>query len=150
MRYVCLIYFDPKRVFDGSPESNAVLAAVGPHDEALKANGQLVFAQALAQPAEAMTVQVRDGKISATDGPFMETKEMLGGLTVIEAPDLNAAVSLRPSSRLRNSARSRCGPSPISRSRGRNYDRAGRSYRSGGCLPDRGAPGPRDADPALG
>jgi len=50
MRYVCLIYFDPKRVFDGSPESNAVLAAVGPHGEALKANGQLVFAQALALP----------------------------------------------------------------------------------------------------
>jgi hypothetical protein len=94
MRYVCLIYFDPKKVFDGSPESNAVLAAVGPHGEALKANGQLVFAQALALPAEAMTVQVRDGKISATDGPFMETKEMLGGLTVIEAPDLNAAVQL--------------------------------------------------------
>ena len=64
MRYVCLIYIDPKKVFDGSPESNAVLAAVGPHDEALKANGQLVFAQALAQPAEAMTVQVRDGRIS--------------------------------------------------------------------------------------
>jgi hypothetical protein len=94
MRYVCLIYFDPKKVFDGSPESKAVLAAVGPHGEALKANGQLVFAQTLALPAEAMTVQVRDGKISATDGPFMETKEMLGGLTVIEAPDLTAAVQL--------------------------------------------------------
>jgi hypothetical protein len=78
----------------GSAESNAVLAAVGSHDEALKANGQLVFAQALALPAEAMTVHVRDGKMSATDGPFMETKEMLGGLTVIEAPDLNAAVQL--------------------------------------------------------
>ncbi len=94
MRYVCLIYFDPKRVFDGSAESNAVLAAVGPHDDALKAKGQLVFAQALALPAEAMTVQVRDGKMSATDGPFMETKEILGGLIVIEAPDLNAAVQL--------------------------------------------------------
>ena len=83
-----------EEVFDGSLESNAVLAAVGPHDEALKANGQLVFAQALALPAEAMTVQVRGGKMSTTDGPFMETKEMLGGLTVIEAPDLNAAVQL--------------------------------------------------------
>jgi hypothetical protein len=39
MRYVCLIYFDPKKVFDGSAEANAVLAAVGPHDEALKAKG---------------------------------------------------------------------------------------------------------------
>ena len=94
MRYVCLIYFDPKKVFDGSAESNAVLAAVGPHDKALKAKGQLVFAQALAMPAEAMTVQVRDGKMSVTDGPFIETKEMLGGLVVIEALDLNSAVQI--------------------------------------------------------
>ena len=97
MRYVCLIYFDPKKVFDGSTESNALLAAVGPHGEALKANGQLIFTQALALPAEAMTVEVRDGKVSATDGPFIETKEMLGGLTVIEAPDLNAAAQLAAS-----------------------------------------------------
>jgi hypothetical protein len=94
MRYVCLIYFDPKKVFDGSAESNAVLAAVGPHDEALKAKGQLVFAQALTLPAEAMTVQVRHGKMSVTDGPFIETKEMLGGLVVIEAPDPESAAQI--------------------------------------------------------
>jgi hypothetical protein len=97
MRYVCLIYFDPKKAFDGSSESNAVLAAVGPHDEALKAKGQLVFAQALELPAEAITVQVRDGKMSATEGPFMETKEMLGGPIVIEAPDLNWAAQIAAS-----------------------------------------------------
>ena len=94
MRYVCLIYFDPKRVFDGSPESNAVLAAVGPHTRTMEESRQLVFTQALALPAEAKTVQVRGGAVSATDGPFMETKEMLGGLTVIEAPDFEAAVRL--------------------------------------------------------
>ncbi|GGF12085.1 hypothetical protein GCM10011611_17160 [Aliidongia dinghuensis] len=94
MRYVCLIYFDPRKVFDGSAESNAVLAALAAHDQALKANGQLVFAQPLALPNAAMTVQVRDGKMSATDGPFMETKEMLGGLVVIEASDLNAAAQI--------------------------------------------------------
>ena len=61
MRYVCLIYFDPQKVFNQSPESNAVLAAVGPHDESLKASGHLVMAQPLTLPKEAMTVQVRDG-----------------------------------------------------------------------------------------
>ena len=94
MRYVCLIYFDPKRVFNGSAESNAVLAEIGTHDQALRENGQLVFAQPLALPNEAMTVQMRDGRMSATDGPFMETKEMLGGLIVVEAPDLNAAAQI--------------------------------------------------------
>jgi hypothetical protein len=94
MRYVYLIYFDPRRVFDGSPEGNAVLAAVGPHDAALKASGQMVSSEALTMPNEAITVRVREGKIAATDGPFLETKEMLGGFILIEARDLNEAVDI--------------------------------------------------------
>jgi len=94
MQYVCLIYFDPKKVFNQSPEANAVLAAAGPYDAELKASGQLLMAQALTLPNEAVTVQVRDGKMSATDGPFMETKEMLGGFILIEARDLNEAVRI--------------------------------------------------------
>jgi hypothetical protein len=43
-------------------------------------------------PGEAMTVQVRDGKMFAVDGSFMETKEALGGIVAIEARDLNEAV----------------------------------------------------------
>jgi hypothetical protein len=94
MRYVWLIYFDPRRVFDGSPEGNAVLAEVGPHNAELEASGHLVLAQPLTLPKDAMTVRVCDGKMSATDGPFMETKEMLGGFVMIEARDLNEAVRL--------------------------------------------------------
>jgi hypothetical protein len=94
MQYVCLIYFDPKTVFNQSPASNAVLAAVGPHDAELRASGHLLASQALTLPNEAMTVRVRDGKMSATDGPFMETKEMLGGFLLIEARDLNEAVRI--------------------------------------------------------
>ena len=50
--------------------------------------------EALTLPNEAMTVRVRDGKMSATDGPFMETHEMLGGFILIEARDLNEAVQI--------------------------------------------------------
>ncbi len=94
MRYVCLIYFDPKVVFSGSEEANSVLAAVGPHDRKLEASGHLVTGQPLELPDQAVTVRVRDGKMSATDGPFMETKEMLGGFNLIEARDLNEAVRI--------------------------------------------------------
>ena len=94
MRYACLIYFDPKAVFDQSPESNAVLAEVGRHDAELKSSGHLLTAHALQLPQTAMTVQMREGKLSATDGPFMETKEMLGGFVLIEARDLNEAVRI--------------------------------------------------------
>jgi len=94
MRYACLIYFDPTQVFNQSTESQAVLAEVGPHDAELRANGRMVASEALTLPNEAMTVRVRDGKMSATDGPFMETKEMLGGFLLIEARDLNDAVQV--------------------------------------------------------
>ena len=94
MRYACLIYFDPGKVFNQSPEADAVLRDVGPYDAELKASGHLVSGHALQMPQAAMTVRVRDGKMSATDGPFMETKEMLGGFTLIEARDLNEAVRI--------------------------------------------------------
>ena len=94
MRYACLIYFDPKVVFDDSPESNAVLGEVGASDRRLEKSGVLVSSEALTLPNEAITVRVRDGKMSATDGPFMETKEALGGFMLIEARDLNEAVQI--------------------------------------------------------
>ena len=94
MRYVCLVYFDPRKVFNRSPEAEAVLADTGRLTAELAASGHLVASEALKLPEEAMTVQVRDGKMSATDGPFMETKEVLGGFILIEARDLNEAVQI--------------------------------------------------------
>jgi hypothetical protein len=48
----------------------------------------------LRSPAEARTVRVRDDEVSITDGPFAETKELIGGLTLIECADLNEAVKI--------------------------------------------------------
>jgi hypothetical protein len=94
MRYACLVYFDPKKVFNQSEEAEAVLRAGEACINELRASGHLVTEGALDFPEQAMTVQVRDGKMSATDGPFMETKEMLAGFLVIEARDLNEAVRI--------------------------------------------------------
>lgn len=94
MQYHCLIYFDPKVAFADTPEAHGVMADIGPHTEQLKASGHFVAAYPLNMPYEAVTVTTRDGKVSSTDGPFMETKEMLGGLVVIEARDLNEAIRI--------------------------------------------------------
>jgi hypothetical protein len=94
MRYACLIYYDPRELFGGSPEANAALAECEGHDEVLKRTGNFVLGEALVMPQDAITVRIRDGRMSATDGPFMESKEMLGGIVVIEAADLNEAVRL--------------------------------------------------------
>jgi hypothetical protein len=94
MRYACLIYYDPKTLFGGSPEANAVLDECSTHDEKLKESGHFVMAEALELPDTAMTMRVRDRKMSVTDGPFIETKEMLGGFIVIEARDIDEAVQV--------------------------------------------------------
>ena len=94
MRYACLVYFDPQVVFNQTPESDKVLADGYAYLNQLKEGGQLVGNEALQLPKETVTVRVRDGKMSTTDGPFMETKEVLGGFMMIEARDLNEAVRL--------------------------------------------------------
>jgi hypothetical protein len=94
MRYACLIYFDPQKVFNQSPEGEAVLRDTERFDAELRAGGHFVAGHALQLPNAAMTVRVRNGKMSATDGPFMETREMLAGLIVVEARDLNDAIRI--------------------------------------------------------
>ncbi|KQU99006.1 YciI family protein [Devosia sp. Root105] len=92
MRYACLVYFDPATAFDGSATSNAVLQEAETNRQHLLAGG--ISAEALTLPSDAVTVRVRGGKTSTTDGPFMETKEVLGGFVLIEAEDIDAAVRI--------------------------------------------------------
>jgi hypothetical protein len=93
MRYVCLVYADEARLNALSqPEVDALIDETEAYNEELRASGHLVDAQALEQVAGAVTVRVRDGRLSATDGPFAETVEQLGGLLFIEARDLNEAI----------------------------------------------------------
>jgi len=93
MKYLCLIYTDPSGWERLTPEQReAGMAAYMAYGAALKQSNQYVSAQRL-QPANTATVvRVRDGKLSTTDGPFVETKEQLGGFYLVEAADLNEAI----------------------------------------------------------
>jgi hypothetical protein len=59
----------------------------------LEAAGAWVFAGGLHPPATATVVRVRDGETLVTDGPFAEGKEHIGGFTIVDAPDLDAALA---------------------------------------------------------
>ena len=61
-------------------------------NEKIKDRGAWVFAGGLAPATTATVVQLRDGDILLTDGPFAESKEQLGGFWIIEAADLDAAL----------------------------------------------------------
>jgi hypothetical protein len=95
MQYVCLVYLVEKDMnVMTKKESDTCIDESLAYDDALRKAGHLIIAHAL-QPVEAATtIRVRSGKLSATDGPFAETKEQLGGLMLIEARDLNDAIQV--------------------------------------------------------
>jgi hypothetical protein len=61
-------------------------------NEDLKAAGAWVFAGGLHAPSTATVARLRGGEVLVTDGPFTEGKEYLGGISIIAAPDLDAAL----------------------------------------------------------
>jgi len=88
MKYLCLVYLE-KQKLHAVPDSECLACGEG-----FRQSGLLIAAEAL-QPVEtATTVRVRNGKLSITDGPFVETKEQLAGFYLIEARDLNDAIQV--------------------------------------------------------
>jgi len=95
MRYLCLIYDEEKKLGAMSKgESDAFMGEYFAFTEDIKKSGHYVGGNALQPANTATSVRVRGGKMSATDGPFAETKEQLGGYYLIEAKDLNDALQV--------------------------------------------------------
>lgn len=95
MRFVCLVYFEPKALAALSPSEKATLDRDSiAYDQELNRRGNYITSDALKPVTSARTIRVRRGKVSATDGPFAETKEQLGGFILINAADMNEAIEI--------------------------------------------------------
>lgn len=95
MRFLCLLHFDQGEINALDPAELATMdRQAEAYDAELIAAGKYVTALALAAPETAVRVRRRNGVVSTTDGPFVETKEHLGGLTIIEAADMAEARAL--------------------------------------------------------
>jgi hypothetical protein len=94
MKFLCLICAE--RVMEQMPEADALthFEEYREFTEAVRASGHFIDCNRLLPPAAAVTVRVRQGKVSTTDGPFVETKEQLGGYYVIDARDLDEAIQV--------------------------------------------------------
>lgn len=92
MKYMLLVYLDEKAMTDEERDHCYVESAQLTQD--LNATGQYLSASPLHPVATATSVRVRDGRRVVTDGPFAETREQLGGYYVIEAKDLDEAISI--------------------------------------------------------
>jgi hypothetical protein len=82
---------------DGPPppsvDLDRVLRDLAALNEEMKAAGAWVFAGGLHAPSTATVVRLQGGDVLMTDGPYTEGKEHVGGLSIIEAPDLDSALA---------------------------------------------------------
>lgn len=95
MKYLCLAY-EAEDTFNTMPaaEWEALREETLSYVAALQRSGKLVLTNALQSARMASKLQVREGRLLVTDGPFIETKEQLGGFFLIEARDFDDAVSI--------------------------------------------------------
>jgi hypothetical protein len=95
MRFLCLVYFEPETLMALSPAEKATLNrdSLAYNDE-LSGKSHYITAEALQPVHTARTVRVRRGKASVIDGPFAETKEVVGGFILIEAARMDEAVEI--------------------------------------------------------
>ena len=92
MQYALLIYTEEPAEAPPQDEAMAQMEAYNAFGQHITDRGAMKGGEALAPTATATTVRVRDGKTISTDGPFAETKEVLGGFYLVEAADLDEAI----------------------------------------------------------
>ena len=93
MKYMLLLTSNPADEPGPTDDSfGAYMGEWAAYSEALVEAGAMVSGEALHGAETASTVQVRDGKRIVTDGPFIESKEVIGGYYVIDVADLDAAL----------------------------------------------------------
>lgn len=95
MKYVCLGFYDEAR-FSAIPpdEAKRMMEECLAYDDELRRGGHFIGGEALDSASKAVTLQMKNGQVDVTDGPFTETKEVLGGILLLEARDLNHAIAL--------------------------------------------------------
>ena len=95
MKYVCLGFIDETKFAEIPQEDGQrMMEECCAYDDELRRGGHFLGGEALDSARDAVTLRMKDGAVEVTDGPYAETKEVLGGILLLEARDLNHAISL--------------------------------------------------------
>ena len=93
MKYICFGYLDAQKWGTYSPaQQNAMIDDCFAYDEVLQKNGNWAGGEGLGGPDSTTTLRFQNGKVAVTDGPFVESKEVLGGCSLSRR-----AISTKPS-----------------------------------------------------
>jgi hypothetical protein len=98
MKFMLLIYND-STLLDALPtdRADAMMRECLAHADELRQEGRLIESQMLESADTAKSLRIRNGRSTATDGPFSEAKEVLGGFNLIEAADMEEALLIAAS-----------------------------------------------------
>jgi hypothetical protein len=92
-QYLLSVYYPAGAQKPAPDELAEITKNVEALHDGLMAEGVWVFGGALHEASTATVVRMRNGEVLTTDGPFAETKEQLGGFSIIDVPDLDAALA---------------------------------------------------------
>ena len=91
MRFLSMIRVDENT---GQVPSERLMHDMGNLIEEMTRDGSLVRTAGLRPTREGVRLRLKGGKLSTIDGPFVETKEVIGGFAILEAPSMQAAIEL--------------------------------------------------------
>jgi hypothetical protein len=95
MKFMLLIYNDPAELAALTTDGfDSAMRTCLTHADELKREGRLLESQMLDEATNAKSVRIRSGRRTTVDGPFAETKEVLGGFNLIEAENMDEAVRM--------------------------------------------------------
>ncbi len=95
MKFVCMGFIEPNKLPSmPADEAERMMNACFDYDDELRRGGHFLGGEALQSAEHAVTLRIKDGAVDVCDGPYAETKEMLGGILLMEARDLSHAIAL--------------------------------------------------------
>lgn len=95
MKFVCMGFIEESK-YAALPEveGQRIMEECFAYDDELRRGGHFLGGEALQSARNAVTLRIKNGSVEVTDGPYAETKEMLGGILLLEARDLEQAIAL--------------------------------------------------------